>query len=206
MDPLWLDWARRIMAISQNGLTYTQNPFDVERYHQLKSIAAEILSTHSSMPLPEIVNLFDGDVGYATPKVDVRAVTFQDNQIMLVREISDQGRWTLPGGWADVNDSPSQAVEREVLEETGYVVKAVKLLAVYDRRKHPHPPFIHHIYKFFFLCDIVGGSPQSSIETGEVAFFKADEIPELSTGRVTYQQISRFFEFLSHSNWPTDFD
>ncbi len=206
MLPTWLNWAQRIMAIAQNGLTYTQNPFDIERYQKLRSIAAEIYSSYSSIPQPSVLDLFQGETGYATPKIDVRAVVFRDNKILLVREKLDQGRWTLPGGWADINDSPSEAVEREALEETGYVVKAVKLLALYDRNKHPHPPFIHHIYKLFFLCDIIGGSPQSSIETGEAGFFLADEIPELSTGRVTYPQISRFFEFIDHPDWPTDFD
>jgi ADP-ribose pyrophosphatase YjhB (NUDIX family) len=206
MEPRWAEWATQIMAISQNGLTYTQNPFDIERYHKLQLIAADILSSYSSTPQTQIIDLFTGEYGYATPKVDVRAVAFRKDQILLVREMLDHGRWTLPGGWADVGDSPSQAVEREALEETGYVMKAVRLLALYDRNKHPHPPFIHHVYKVFFLCDIVGGSPQTSIETGEVGFFSADAIPELSTGRVTYQQISRFFEYVKHPDWPSDFD
>ena len=145
--------------------------------------------------------------GYATPKVDVRGVTFRDDRILLVRELLDGGRWTLPGGWADVNDRPSEAVEREVWEESGYRVRATKLLAVYDRRFHGHqPPHPHGIYKLFFLCDLLGGEPTASVETADAAFFAEDEIPELSISRTTRPQLQRCFAHHRNPSLPTDFD
>lgn len=204
----WLESAQRLQAIAQNGLTYSENPFDIERYQQIQHIAAEMMAAYSDTEPSLILDLFAKDVGYATPKVDVRAAVFQDNKILLVRERSDGGRWTLPGGWVDVGEPPSLAVEREVLEESGYQTRAVKLVAVYDRShpRHAHPPFFHHTYKLFFQCDLIGGSAIESHETGEATFFAEAEIPELSVGRVVPTQISRLFEHSRHPDWPTDFD
>lgn len=204
----WLESAQRLQAIAQNGLTYSENPFDIERYQQIQQIAAEMMSAYSDTEPSVALELFKADIGYATPKVDVRAAVFQDNKILLVRERLDAGRWTLPGGWVDVGESPSMAVEREVLEESGYQTRAVKLVALYDRShpRHGHPPFIHHTYKLFFQCELMGGTPIESHETEEATFFAEDAIPELSLTRVVPTQISRLFEHYQHPEWPTDFD
>ncbi|NPV09710.1 MAG: NUDIX hydrolase [Anaerolineae bacterium] len=205
MDPIWLEWAKRLQAIAQDALAYCANPFDRERFEQVRQIAVEIVSRYADAPEERVRELFAGEEGYATPKVDLRGVVFQDERILLVRERRDM-RWTLPGGWADVGDSPSEGVEREVREESGYEVRAVKLLALYDRNKHPHPPHPQHIYKLFFLCQLLGGEPRESIETAGVGFFAEDELPELSLTRVLPEQIHRFFEHLRHPEWPTEFD
>ena len=205
MEPNWLTWARKLQAIGQNGLAYSKDPFDIERFEELRELALEILQNYTDSDLPRIRDLFAGEHGYATPKVDVRGVVFNEDAILLVRERAD-GKWTLPGGWVDVNESPSESVVREVFEESGYQTKALKLLACYDRNRHPHPPHPYHVYKLFFHCEIVGGSPSTSYETDGVDFFKQDAIPELSTGRVTSAQIDRFFEFLRSPDLPTDFD
>jgi ADP-ribose pyrophosphatase YjhB (NUDIX family) len=202
-----LDWARRLQAIAQNGLTYASNPYDIERYEATLQIAAEIASAYTGTPVRQVLAEFEAQAGHATPKVDVRAAVFRDDAILLVKERVD-GKWTVPGGWAEVNESPGEAVVKEVYEESGYRVRATKLLAVYDRNKsrHGHPPHPFHVYKLFFLCEIVGGSPKESIETEGVGFFRRDELPELSQGRVTPSQIDRLFEHYHHPEWPTDFD
>ena len=205
MEPNWLTWARKLQAIGQNGLTYSKDPFDIERFEELRELALEILQNYTDSDLPRIRDLFAGEHGHATPKVDVRGVVFNEDAILLVRERAD-GKWTLPGGWVDVNESPSESVVREVFEESGYQAKALNLLACYDRNRHPHPPHPYHVYKLFFHCEILGGSPSTSYETDGVDFFKQDAIPELSTGRVTSAQIDRFFEFLRSPDLPTDFD
>ena len=205
MEPNWLTWARKLQAIGQNGLAYSKDPFDIERFEELRELALEILQNYTDSDLPRIRDLFAGEHGHATPKVDVRGVVFNEDAILLVRERAD-GKWTLPGGWVDVNESPSESVVREVFEESGYQAKALKLLACYDRNRHPHPPHPYHVYKLFFHCEILGGSPSTSYETDGVDFFKQDAIPELSTGRVTSAQIDRFFEFLRSPDLPTDFD
>jgi ADP-ribose pyrophosphatase YjhB (NUDIX family) len=205
MDLQWLAWAQRLEALAQSGLAYSENPFDRERYEAVRRIAAEMVAGCTGADPNLVDDLFAGQAGYATPKVDVRGVVFRDDAILLVKERTD-GRWTLPGGWADVGESPAEATEREVYEESGYRARAVKLLALYDRNRHGHTPYIFHIYKVFFRCELLGGEPTQSIETAGVGFFREDSLPELSLGRVTPDEIARFFEHLRHPDWPTDFD
>ncbi len=163
------------------------------------------MATYSNVEPSYVVDLFGREVGYATPKVDVRAAVFRDQQLLFVRERED-GCWTLPGGWADVGDSPSEVAVREVYEESGYNTRAVKLLAVYDRDRQGHPPLSHYVYKLFFQCELVSGSPLASIETDEVAFFAENEIPQLSLTRIMPAQVVRIFDHYRHPDWPTDFD
>jgi ADP-ribose pyrophosphatase YjhB (NUDIX family) len=206
-EPQWLRWARQLQAIAQNGLAYAQNDYDVERFEAVRQVAAEMMADGSGTDLSRVLDLFSGEVGYATPKVDVRGVVFRGDALLLVKELVDDGRWTLPGGWADPNESPGEAVVREVFEESGFQTRAVKLLAVYDRSKHPHvPPYPYHIYKLFLRCELIGGAAADSGETSGAAFFRQDEIPELSISRVTPGQIARLFEHRLHPEWPTDFD
>jgi ADP-ribose pyrophosphatase YjhB (NUDIX family) len=204
-EPQWLEWARELQSIAQAGLTYAKDPFDVERYQSVRKVAASMLSMQTGEALQQVQDLFLGEYGHPTPKVDVRGAVFQGDTVLLVRERVDGG-WTLPGGWADVNESPAAAVVREVFEESGYQTRAVRLLALYDRRKHEHPPHPWHIYKIFFQCELVGGAPTTSVETDAVAFFRKDEIPPLSVSRVTAAQLARFFEHARNLSWPTDFD
>jgi ADP-ribose pyrophosphatase YjhB (NUDIX family) len=203
-----LDWAKRLQAIAQTGLTYAKDQYDVERYKNLRQIAAEMISACStSISIAQLVDIFGCETGYATPKIDVRAAVFSQEGLLFVRERSD-GAWTLPGGWADVGDSPSFAAVREVKEESGYDVVARKLAAVYDRDhpRHGHPSMAYHVYKLFFICELVGGTPKTSIETQEVAFFAEDRLPNLSVARVTGQQIAHLFGHYRHPEWPTSFD
>ena len=205
-EPQWLEWAKRLQAISQTGLTYAKDPFDIERYEAIRQIAAELMTVGSDAPLEKIVNLFSEQSGYATPKVDTRGVVFRDGALLLVKELEDGG-WTLPGGWADILESPREAVEREVFEESGFQTRAVKLLAVFDRSKHPHePPYPFHIYKLFIQCDILGGAASFSQETGGAEFFHEDALPPLSLSRITLGQIKRLFEHHRQPDLPTDFD
>jgi ADP-ribose pyrophosphatase YjhB (NUDIX family) len=209
MEPVWLVWARRLQAIAQTGLTFAANAHDRERYMAIRSLAATMMATQSGADFARVEALFGEQTGYATPKAEVRGAVFdQDGRLLLVREIADSGRWTMPGGWAEVNESPSESVIREVREESGIEVRARKLAAVYDRARHPHmPPHPFHVFKMFFICDPVGGSPKPSLETSEVAFFGETEIPgDLSVGRVLPYQIKRMFEHLRSPDLPTDFD
>jgi ADP-ribose pyrophosphatase YjhB (NUDIX family) len=205
----WLSWARELQAIAQTGLTFAKDPFDRERYRSIRSLAAQIMAEHSGTEPSRIEALFSEQAGYATPKVDVRGAVFNDDaRILLVREIADAGRWTLPGGWADVNQPPSEAVIREVREESGFEVGVRKLAAVYDRDRHGHwPPHPFHVYKLFFTCNIIGGAARPGPETSEVAFFAADDLPlDLSLGRVQRHQIERMFGHWLTPALPTDFD
>ena len=204
----WIEWGRKLQAISQTGLHFCKVQYDRERYEQIGIVAAEILAEHTNLTVEELLNLDANEFGYATPKVDVRGVVFRDEKILLVREIADAERWTLPGGWADVNDTPTQAVIREVLEESGFETQVTKLLAVYDREQQKHTPsFPYSVYELFFHCQIIGGQPQLNHEVSEIAFFGETELlEELSTSRVTKSQLLRFFEFYKAPNLPTDFD
>lgn len=203
-----LDWAKRLQAIAQTGLAYAKDQYDVERYRRVGQIASEMMSACStSISSARLVDIFSCEVGYATPKIDVRAAVFSRDALLFVKERSD-GAWTLPGGWADVGDSPSVAAVREVKEESGYDVVARKLAAVYDRDhpRHGHPPMAYHVYKLFFLCELVGGAAKTSVETQEVAFFGEDRLPNLSVPRVTAGEIAHLFGHHRHPEWPTSFD
>lgn len=203
---MWMKWAKELQAIAQSGLAYAQNPFDRQRYESIRQIAAGMIAHQSELSTAEVLDLLSADIGYATPKVDVRGAVFRDDAILLVRERQD-GRWTLPGGWADVNESPSEAVVREIYEESGYRAAARKLVAVYDRDRQGHTPrFPVHVYKLFFQCDYLGGEPARSIETDAVGFFREMELPELSLGRVTPAQVHRLFEHYRSPDLPADFD
>ena len=200
-----LEWARKVQAIAQNGLTFSRDPFDRARYQELAELTVTMLATELEAPLASVRAFWEGEHGYATPKVDVRGGVFRGDEVLLVRERAD-GRWTLPGGWVDVNDAPSAAVAREIFEESGYRARALKLTALVDKNRHPHPPGVHHIYKLFFLCELTGGGPATSTETDAVGFFPVHALPELSTGRVLGPQIERLYRHQLDRSLPTDFD
>ena len=207
MEPAWLVWARELQAIAQTGLAFATGTYDRERYAAIRSLAARMMAAHSAADFVHIEALFANENGYATPKVDVRGAVIEGGRILLVREIEDLQRWTIPGGWADVNQSPSESVIREVREESGLDVKVCKLAALYDRAQQGHPPHPFNVYRLFFICAVVGGVPKPGLETSEVAFFGEDEIPEdLSLARVLPHQIRRMFEHARDKALPTDFD
>src|ERR671913_1662952 len=189
-NPQWLLWSRRLQAIAQDGLTYTTDGYDLGRYEQLRELAAEIFAAHSTGTLEEAFDLLALETGPATPKVDVRAAVFGDDRILLVKE-PDEAGWAVPGGWADVGESPSETAVRETLEESGYRVKPVRLLAAYDRDRHGHPPMAYHVYKLVYLCEIMDEVPSPEVDTDGVRFFGEDELPELSVTRITPAQVSR---------------
>lgn len=207
MEPNWLKWAKQLAALAQNGLTYSDNVYEIERYEQIRRIAAEMMSAGFELDTKTFLDLFPRAKGYETPKVDVRGAVFRDDRILLVREKLDGG-WTLPGGWADPCQTPSEAVVREILEESGFEACVTKLAAVYDRSKHPHEPLMpFHIYKLFFLCAVTGGDAAESHETTGVEFFAESEIPEhLSISRTLPFQLIRMFEHHRNPALPTDFD
>lgn len=201
----WLEWSQKLQSIAQSGLNYTKNEFEIERYKLIREIASDMISHQTDEDKSEINKFFASEAGHSTPKVDVRGVVFKENKILLVKEKAD-GKWTVPGGWADVGSTPSKNVDREVFEESGYLVKTKKVLAVYDRNKQEHTPFIYHLYKIFFLCEIEGGEAKTGVETDDVGFFFENELPDLSTGRITEKQIKRFFDHLRNPDLQTDFD
>ena len=198
------DWIARLAAIAQSGLAFSPNEYDRQRYEQIRSIAAEMAAWPAG-DVGSVERVFASATGYATPKVISRAAVIDDGRILMVREVAD-GKWTLPGGWIDIGESPATAAEREVLEESGYRVVTRKLAAVYDKLRHEHPPVPHHSYLMFFLCDLVGGEARTSLETSEVGWFQPDRLPELSVNRATERQILRMFDHHADPSIPTDFD
>lgn len=199
MENRWLDWVKEIQAIAQSGLTYGKDVYDLERYEQLRQLSVEILANYTFVAKDKIALTFASDTGYATPKVDIRAVVFKDQQILLVREKLD-GAWALPGGWADIGYSPSEIAVKETKEEAGYDVTPVRLLAVLDKKFHGHPLEPYHVYKMFIECQIVGGEGLHGVETTEVDFFDIDHLPPLSLERNTEAQVRTMFEFLNDPN------
>lgn len=205
LQPNWLNWARTLQALAQTGLTFAENPFDRERYQTLHELAVEIFTTHTGQPTATIEQWFAVQPGYATPKVDVRGACFRDGQILLVREKSD-GKWCLPGGWADVGDVPSQAAEREVREEAGFECAARKVIGVFDANRGGEPLAAFHAFKVIYLCDITGGGPNPDHEILEVGFFQRDALPPLSLNRTNETWLAECFAHLDNPVRPTAFD
>jgi len=205
-NPQWLGWARRLQAIAQIGIEYCKDPYDRQRYEEIQRLAAEMTAKSAGLAdIGPLVELFKNEVGYATPKIDIRTAVFDQDRILLVRERAD-GLWTLPGGWADIGESPSSAAVREVKEESGYEIVVRKLAAVYDRDKHGHPPMAYHVYKFFFIGELCGGRAEPSLETSGVEFFGEDELPPLSMTRVTPAQLKHMFGHFRNPGWATSYD
>jgi ADP-ribose pyrophosphatase YjhB (NUDIX family) len=204
MSTIWVNWVRRLQSIAQNGRNYSKNAFDLQRYQQVEDVDAEIAAKYTDAELPTIKGMFTRETGPATPKIDVRAAIISENKILLVKERGDD--WTLPGGWVDPGESPSEAAVRETKEESGYDVSVFKLMAIYDRDRQGHPPCPFHVYKLIFLCNLVGGAATTSLETEAVSFFPEDELPALSESRVLLPQIKRAFSFARDPNLPADFD
>lgn len=200
----WLKIVKEIQAIAQAGLTFCENKYDIERYHQLRDLSVKIMHAHTNAPIHKIYDLFASEKGYQTPKVDVRAVVFREGKILMVRETID-GYWTLPGGWADVNYSPFENAAKEVHEEAGINVIPKRLLAVYDKMKDPeHTPDMYHVYKMFILCDDSGEPVKTGMETSDVSWFDRTSIPPLSLPRITPTQIAKMFEFYDSPSLLTD--
>jgi 8-oxo-dGTP pyrophosphatase MutT (NUDIX family) len=191
--------------MAQTGLAFCENPFDRERYTKLAAMAVEIFAAHTGEAPAELEAWFAVQPGYATPKVDVRGCCFRDGKVLMVRERSD-GRWCLPGGWADVGDKPAESAEREVHEEAGFECKVRKVIGVFDANRGGEPFAAFHAFKVIFLCDITGGGPNPDHEILEVGFFGRDNLPELSGNRTTAGQLEECFAHLDDEARLTAFD
>jgi ADP-ribose pyrophosphatase YjhB (NUDIX family) len=205
LRPAWLRWAERLQAIAQTGLSYAKDPYDLERYGELRRIAVEIAAAGVSLPLEDVRVAFASALGYPTPKVDVRAIVFRGDELLFVHE-RKSGGWTFPGGWADVGDTPGRAAEREALEESGYRVEATKLVALLDKTRHEHPVSIDYTYKVLIACRLLEGDPVTSHEIDAVAFFPRGELPELDLDRTTPGQVALAWKHHDDPARPTDFD
>lgn len=200
----WLDWAVELQAMGQAGLTYSEDPFDRERFRRLRDIAAEMLSYKTELPLETVKDLFCCETGYQTPKLDTRAAIIQDGKILLVRE--NTGKWSLPGGWVDVNVSVMENVVKEAREEAGLEVAPWRVVAVQDREKHNRPVYAWKVCKIFVLCTVVGGEFQSNIETTASEYFSLDELPPLAEEKTTEEQIRMCFDAYRAGTWETVMD
>jgi len=202
----WFEIGKRLKAISQAGKFFAKDEYERKRHEDIEEICAQIFARHTDLTADTVVRLLQQDMGYPTPKVDCRGVAFRDDKVLLVLETEDGG-WTLPGGWCDQGMTPSQNVAREFWEESGFEVRVVRPLAMYDRNNQGHtPPYPFSIYKLFFLCEITGGAAKSSNETSDVRFFAMNEIPPLSKGRTLERQLHRFYEQYKTGDLTVDFD
>ena len=204
MKEQWLEWAIELQSLAQAGLTYGKDIFDRERYERIREISAEIMAYKTDIPVQKVKDLFCNETGYQTPKLDTRAAIFQNGKILLVKENS--GKWSLPGGWVDVNVSVKENAIKEVKEEAGLDVTADKVIAIQDRSKHNLPVYAYGVCKIFVLCTIIGGAFKENIETTGFAYFSENELPELATEKNNEEQVKMCFEAYRTKNWSTLFD
>jgi ADP-ribose pyrophosphatase YjhB (NUDIX family) len=203
-SPKWLEWAREIFSLSQSGITYSGNQYDIERYKRLQEITAEMIASQSEIPKESVLESFSMQAGYITPKIDVRGAVIRDNKILLIQERAD-AKWAMPGGWADLGNSPASVAEREVFEESGFNVKAEKVVAVIDANRI-EPMEFYHAYKIIFLCQLLGGEPRISHETLAVDFFELNNLPPLSSYRTNEDMLREVFAHAENPNRATAFD
>ncbi|HBG12802.1 MAG TPA: NUDIX domain-containing protein [Clostridium sp.] len=203
-DKKWLEWAVELQAIAQSGLHYTKDCFDQERFERIREISAEIISRQSEIPVEKVKDLFCCESGYQTPKIDSRAAIFKNNMILLVKEAD--GKWSLPGGWVDVNLSVKENMIKEVKEEAGLDVEVEKVIAVQDREKHNLPIYAYKICKIFIQCSVIGGSFKANNETTDSRYFSLEELPPLATEKSTAEQIKMCFQAFSDQDWKTILD
>lgn len=203
---IWIDALRRIRAIAQTGTAYSKDAFDLERFAELNMISQHLIAALIGVEPERVNHQFALERGYPTPKVDVRAGVFRGDQVLLVKETTD-GNWSLPGGWADEQEGPSESIVREVREESGYEVRVVKLAALKDRSLHAYaPPRLEHIYKLFFVCELIGGAATTSTETTAAKFFPLNRLPTLSVGRTLAVDIDMLRAHVRSPELPTQFD
>ena len=201
----WLSWAMEIQSLAQAGITYTKDLYDKERYERLREISAEMLKEKTNVPLEKVKDLFCNETGYQTPKIDTRAAIFKDNKILLVHE--KNGTWSLPGGWCDVLESIKSNTIKEVKEETGLNVKAIKIISIQDRNKHNTPMYAYGVCKVFVLCEIIDGEFKENIETTEIDYFALEDLPKkLADEKCNKEQIEMCFNAYDDNNWQVQFD
>ncbi len=200
----WLEWAIELQSLAQAGLTYGKDVYDRERYERIRDISAEILSYKTDISVEKVKNLFCNEVGYQTPKLDTRAAVFEHEKILLVKE--NNGKWSLPGGWVDVNLSVKENTVKEVKEESGLDVTADRIIAIQDRDRHNLPAYAYGVCKIFVLCSVLGGEFEKNIETTEFRYFNKAELPELATEKNTKEQIDMCFNAYYNKDWIVEFD
>jgi ADP-ribose pyrophosphatase YjhB (NUDIX family) len=205
IEPRWLAWAREIQAIAQSGLTFATGEYDLVRYRQLMALAAEITADHLGADQQALHQDFLAQAGYATPKVDVRGAIVRDGKVLLVQEKVD-GNWCMPGGWADVGESPSDMVTREVLEESGLTVLPRKIIGIFDANRASRPVALYHAYKIVFLCEVLSGEPRGSDETLDARYFSFDSIPALSGTRTEQRHLVEIRAHLADPLRPAAFE
>lgn len=200
----WLSWAVELQSIAQAGLFYGKDKFDLERYERIREISAEMLAYKTDIPLEKVRDIFCCETGYQTPKLDTRAALFEDGKILLVKE--NDGKWSLPGGWVDVDLSVMENALKEVKEEAGLDADLDFVIAVQDRDKHNLPVYAYKICKVFVMCTKKGGSFAANSETVESGYFGLDELPELAEEKNTREQIEMCFAAHLAENWKTLID
>jgi ADP-ribose pyrophosphatase YjhB (NUDIX family) len=202
--PKWLTWAREIYSLSQSGLTYSESEYDRERYKRLQELTAEIIASQAEVSKEGVLESFSMQAGYITPKIDVRGAVIRENKILLIQERAD-GKWAMPGGWADLGNAPASVAEREVWEESGFRVEAQKVVAVIDANRI-EPMEFYHAYKIIFLCNFLSGEPRTSYETLAVDFFDLNDLPPLSHHRTNEKMLREVFAHVQDPKRPTTFD
>lgn len=205
MNAKWLEWASEIQSIAQAGLTFSENQYDIDRYKKLRNIAVSIVNEYTNIPDDKLLTLFAGETGYQTPKVDIRSAVFRGNAILMAREKID-GKWSLPGGWADVNSSVSESAIRECFEEAGAVVKPRRIIAIHTANRQNDFIYPYTIYKIFVECDLLEWKFEENMETLCADFFTLDKLPELSVERNNLNQVKMCFAAKDRNPFETVFD
>lgn len=206
MQPKWLYWAKQLQSLAQTGLEFTENPYDRERYNRIRELSLEIMNEYTGLEMKRLADLFANESGYQTPKIDVRAAIFNKREeILLVREKADN-KWSLPGGWADIELSLKENLIKEAREEAGAEIIPKRVIGIFDRNRYVDDDFPYSAYKIFVECDLVTSNFSKNTETSDHGFFTQYNLPELSECRNTYPQVETCFRARRERTFEPLFD
>lgn len=197
----WLEWAMELQGLAQGALYYCKDKYDIERFERIREISAEILSEYTDLSVEKVTELFCGEKGYQTPKIDVRAAVFRESKVLLVQE--ENGLWSMPGGWADADLSVKENTIKEVKEEAGLDVSAGRVIAIQDRKNHNIPLYAYNICKIFVECTVLGGHFVKNLETVDSGWFSQNDLPPLAEDKITEEQIEMCFQASKNPQWRT---
>lgn len=200
IDRKIIEVVRELHAISSAGILYTKEPFDKERYIRLREIAAELLSEISEDSYTKIIQVFEANSGYQTPKLSTRSVVFNDSdEILLVKDYD--GKWVIPGGWCDYNKTIIENTKKEAFEEAGLTVEPYRLVGLFDHHKRNNPGSFFDCIHAFMLCRVIDGVFHQNLETTQSGYFSMNCLPELNDHKTSKEQIDICFQAFKAEQW-----
>jgi ADP-ribose pyrophosphatase YjhB (NUDIX family) len=166
----------QLRVIARNGLHYTRDGYDRERYERLMQLTTHAYAERLGLSEETLRARYMAELGHITPKVGADAAIFNQRGELLLMERADGSGWCLPCGWVEPDESPAQAAVREAREETGLKVAVERLVGVFHRpasaRNGPHA-----MIAVVHLCSVLEGELTLSHEGLDLRYWPIEDVP-----------------------------